>query len=298
MKDKGDIEVIDIDSFVEEIQLKSVDFIKIDTEGGEEAVVAGMDFVLTQYHPDLWIEVNTTTYESILSKLRKHDYVLVDVMGFNLLLLHPSRHSKLEEVSNSVILSALFNNIEKADKYYQHYETAKGWLRDKDQQLQTLTQNNAALNAKYKTAVENYAKVKDWLSAKEQSLNKANNTIQSLTADKCELQKQNQTLQLQKEEQDRSSKLLISQLQEQLEIAERNCKDSNNLLHSFTQDEHQTQLVLQKAQRLIQKQQAEIQLMRVDVDNYRRLVHKITDPWYGRLLLKCYRLLQKFNILK
>lgn len=142
----GEIEVITIDSFVREKNLESVDFIKIDTEGFEISVLDGAKKTISKYYPDLWIEVNSQSFQEVMGRLEQLEYIVVDTLGFNILFLNPRRHTQIEQINNNIVWQAMFNNLERVNIYYKNYLTAKSWNEAKDQKLQLLTAREKALN--------------------------------------------------------------------------------------------------------------------------------------------------------
>ena len=176
----GEIKVTDVDSFCREERISHVDFIKIDTEGFELSVLDGMQSILENSHPDLWIEVSTKSFYDVMKRLSKLNYVLLDVEGFNLFFLNKRRHKNIESVKVETILAAAFYNLERVNIYYKNYITVKGWLASKNNMLVQAEQEtekqkniNASLNEamnttneKYKMALNNYDTVKIWYDNK------------------------------------------------------------------------------------------------------------------------------------
>lgn len=135
----GEIPIIDVDSYVNQEGITAVDFVKIDTEGFEESVLAGMTRVLAMYHPDLWIEVSSESYKNVMSLLQEIGYVIADVDGFNMLFLYSGRHPEIQEVGKETLLRDVFHNLTRVNVYYQNYTTAKKWLSEKDKKYQAQT---------------------------------------------------------------------------------------------------------------------------------------------------------------
>lgn len=135
---EGEIEIIDIDSFCSEVGMETVDFVKIDTEGYEEKVLAGMRTTLKKWHPDLWIEVSRQTVRNVINQMKDFGYILAALGGCNCLFLYQERHPEIKEMSNTDIQEMMLDNLERANKYYRNYETAKRWHQnslDKNEQL-------------------------------------------------------------------------------------------------------------------------------------------------------------------
>ncbi len=167
----GTIEIIDLDSFVGENNINSVDFIKIDVEGFELSVIKGMEKILDRHKPDLWIEVGTETFKQIFDILIPLGYVISDIEGFNVLLLNECRHDKIDEVDYYKVLNAMFYNLNRTNIYYKNYITSKQWLEVR----------NEALNKKIKENDEiksNYVGLKDKYDIELKQLNEKNQILQ------------------------------------------------------------------------------------------------------------------------
>lgn len=205
ISDYGEIEIIDIDSFVDQNQLSQVDFIKIDTEGFEISVLSGMESTLLKYHPDLWVEVSHQSFLEIVQRLNGFGYTLADVEGFNLLFLHETRHDTIPLLSVEHLLDSLFYNLERVNKYYQNYQIAKQWLDSKDKKLQvcedqrsTCQEENTLLYkrlddayAKYKTVLNNYETAKNWVSDREEKINELQERLLKQNEEISALQEKN-----------------------------------------------------------------------------------------------------------
>lgn len=76
----GDLTVstISLDQYIETGKFTSLDFIKIDVEGAEDAVILGMTRTLREYHPVVLVEIHHTdgTESSGLSQLAEMGYQL------------------------------------------------------------------------------------------------------------------------------------------------------------------------------------------------------------------------------
>lgn len=184
---EGSIEILDIDSFTDMNHTGTVDFVKIDTEGYEESVLAGMQNLLQKDRPDVWIEVSSQSFRNVLGRFRELGYVLVDVSGFNMLFLYPDRHSDIRKVDEIVLLEALFHNLGRVNQYYRNYMTAKEWIADKETRIATLAEQLDktstlldATNKKYQGALENYETAKTWVTAKDQRLREAQAAYEAL----------------------------------------------------------------------------------------------------------------------
>ncbi len=207
---EGDIELTDIDSFVVENGLKNIDFVKIDTEGCEESVLTGMEVTIAKFHPDFWIEVSRNSFKNVYSTLKRRGYILVDVIGFNMLFLHADRHDGIKEMDYETLLDSLFHNMERAENHFKNYERSKEWLKAKDAKIQEVENANSKKeqllaearkkleesNQKYKESIKQYETIKEWLKAKDvkmQEVENANSKKEQLLAEaKRNLEETNQ----------------------------------------------------------------------------------------------------------
>lgn len=120
------IEVVDIDSLVQENEIKDViDFVKIDTEGFEVDVLKGMELVLQSMHPDIWVEVGADTCNEVFDKLEQTGYCAVDIEGANVLFLSKERHGQIEPVGQSTIIQKMLYYYQRTNDYYGLYNTVK-----------------------------------------------------------------------------------------------------------------------------------------------------------------------------
>lgn len=192
--DNGEIEITDIDSFTVENQISQIDFIKIDTEGFETSVLSGMKKTLTQYYPDLWVEISHESFHEIIQTLQVYGYTLVDIDGFNLLFMHKNRHDSIQPLNLDNILGPFFYNLERVNKYYKNYLISKQWLASKESMLINSEENftkckeqNALLSErladaseKYRSALNNYETAKLWITERDSKLENAGSEIAAL----------------------------------------------------------------------------------------------------------------------
>lgn len=153
-QDDDSMEIVSIDSFVAENDIKDIDFIKIDVESFEILVLEGMQKVLNQMKPDLWIEVTTETHKKIINDLKELNYVPVDIEGFNILFLNRCRHKDLNDYDSEIILKKMFAYLEKTNTYYNSYLKCKNWLEGKNKQLEKQTETYNILKEKYNNNLE------------------------------------------------------------------------------------------------------------------------------------------------
>jgi len=145
------VEIVDLDTFNTENSIERVDFVKIDTEGFEVLVLQGMNKVIKEYTPDIWVEVTYNTYQDVINKLEIEGYVLWDIEQFNLFFMHPNRHSNISAIYAGKLLDNFFLYLGKTNKYYKDYSVTKQWLENRNKSLEKL---NIAYKAK-STSLEN-----------------------------------------------------------------------------------------------------------------------------------------------
>lgn len=296
------IELVSIDSFVLDYQLKKVDFVKIDTEGFEVDILAGMRDTLAKYRPDLWIEVTASTFSDVLEIVEDFGYVLSDIEGCNILLLNKQRHDDIYEYSKESAIVNMFLYLEKANNYYKNYLTAKGWLSNKDVELGKCREALNIAERKYKEATELYKTAKTWVNKNEiiiESLREESKLLKqncgslqdenlSLKKDFDHLQKENTRIK-QNYESMQDANLLLEQ-----NFAELHKEYAENLQSVATDYEHMI-TVLSELNRKIQTLEVQNGYLKSENNEYRRKLSLITDTKWGRLAIKIYRKLQYFK---
>lgn len=230
-----DIRVVTIDSVRDMLGIQNVDFVKIDTEGFELRVLIGMKHILEQNRPVLWIEVGDQTVADILSFLDQYNYQLAKMSGANLLFM-PERLKQSAQVTLSEALTAEMFYLSRTNAYYKNYETAKKWL-----------------------------------AAKQEQIDKHQETIETLKQQCLQMPK------LEKELEESNEKIAA---QEQL------------LKQSYTELGTQEQL-LESVKRQFQQMNAKLQLLNIKNKEYETKLNKIYGTWYGRMALKVYKVLKK-----
>jgi FkbM family methyltransferase len=92
------VDTIRLDDYVSQLQLKRVDLVKLDVEGGEHEVLEGASLVLTEFRPTLICEVLDATtqawgYEAreIMLTLKRFDFNWFDICSDGSLLAHEIR---------------------------------------------------------------------------------------------------------------------------------------------------------------------------------------------------------------
>ena len=165
------VELVAIDEFIVENEIKNIDFVKIDTEGFELDILYGFMLGIENFKPDFWIEVSANSFSDVINFLEPFGYVLVDIEGFNLLFLHPHRHENIIKYGYNAVLSNMFHYLEKTNLYYKNYETAKKWVANKDQHIVSLKSN--------------ILKSQEEINTLKNEIEIVNNTLEKLKAEYC-----------------------------------------------------------------------------------------------------------------
>jgi len=73
--DKGNIQFISLDTFIDTEKLTKIDLIKIDVEGFEEYVIKGMARLIDKYDPIYWIEIWEDKKEVVFNLLKTYNLI-------------------------------------------------------------------------------------------------------------------------------------------------------------------------------------------------------------------------------
>ena len=301
----GEIEVITIDSFVKEKKIESVDFIKIDTEGYEVSVLDGAQKTISKYYPDLWIEVNSQTFQEIMNRLEQLEYIVADTLGFNILFLNPRRHTKIEQIDINIVWKAMFNNLERVNIYYKNYLTAKGWNEAKEKKLQLASEKEKALNEsldsnkqKLQLAATKEKALNEELASNIQKLQLANTKVSMLDE---ELTKSNQNLQLADIREKALNEKLINSNQKYRELIENYNKleekekkyelEIVKCLKDYDLMSVRTEQMLRR----IAKLEAQNSMLILENSEQKRQLDIIKNSRIGRMGIKAYQVYKKLR---
>lgn len=305
IQSEGEIEVITIDSFVKGKKIESVDFIKIDTEGYEVSVLDGAQKTISKYYPDLWIEVNSQTFQEIMNRLEQLEYIVADTLGFNILFLNPRRHTKIEQIDINIVWKAMFNNLERVNIYYKNYLTAKGWNEAKEKKLQLASEKEKALNEaldsnkqKLQLAATKEKALNEKLASNIQKLQLANTKVSML--DK-ELTKSNQNLQLADIREKALTEKLINSNQKYKELIENYNKleekekkyelEIVKCLKDYDLMSVRTEQMLRR----IAKLEAQNSMLILENSEQKRQLDIIKNSRIGRMGIKAYQVYKKLR---
>lgn len=305
IQSEGEIEVITIDSFVKEKKIESVDFIKIDTEGYEVSVLDGAQKTISKYYPDLWIEVNSQTFQEIMNRLEQLEYIVADTLGFNILFLNPRRHTKIEQIDINIVWKAMFNNLERVNIYYKNYLTAKGWNEAKEKKLQLASEKEKALNEaldsnkqKLQLAATKEKALNEELASNIQKLQLANTKVSMLDE---ELTKSNQNLQLADIREKALNEKLINSNQKYRELIENYNKleekekkyelEIVKCLKDYDLMSVRTEQMLRR----IAKLEAQNSMLILENSEQKRQLDIIKNSRIGRMGIKAYQVYKKLR---
>ncbi|MDQ6600386.1 FkbM family methyltransferase [Bacillus salipaludis] len=98
VKQDGNIQIIKIDN----LEIESPDFIKIDVEGFEYNVLKGMNKTLQKNRPVIWIEIQDENYYNVDSFLNEHGYIQIDRWLDNYIYIKPDGETSLQQVVNKI----------------------------------------------------------------------------------------------------------------------------------------------------------------------------------------------------
>ncbi len=118
-------EAVSLDDYVREAGLGQVDFVKIDTEGFELEVLRGMDSLLYQFSPAVWVETEESHAAETVRYMERHGYFLADVQRMNCLFLHPRKFPDARPMETGKMLAALLEASERAVINEIRYEELK-----------------------------------------------------------------------------------------------------------------------------------------------------------------------------
>ena len=284
IQSEGEIEVITIDSFVKGKKIESVDFIKIDTEGYEVSVLDGAQKTISKYYPDLWIEVNSQTFQEIMNRLEQLEYIVADTLGFNILFLNPRRHTKIEQIDINIVWKAMFNNLERVNIYYKNYLTAKGWNEAKEKKLQLAATKEKALNEKLASNIQKLQLANTKVSMLDKELTKSNQNLQLADIrEKALTEKLINSNQKYKELIENYNKLEEKEKKYELEIVK--CLKDYDLMSVRTE----------QMLRRIAKLEAQNSMLILENSEQKRQLDIIKNSRIGRMGIKAYQVYKKLR---
>ena len=172
--------------------------------------------------------------------------------------MHPIRHDTVNRVDPSKILEGFFKYLEKTNQYYKNYNTAKKWLEERNRTLEQLK-------------ISHQNKIEELKSEYEQQIKTCQLQYEEKYQKKVE--EFESELKAAKDLQDKMSKFLI----EDIKLFD----DQVNAMESIKQ--------------YVRKLQTQNSYLSAENQEYRRKFAKITGTWYGRILVKLYKFLQRLK---
>ena len=339
--DAGDTQkVCTLDTVLSEFQIPYVDFVKIDTEGFELSVLNGMKEILKRDRPALWIEVSGNTVADVYDLLSGFGYSLIDIAAANLLFM---QKDAMRPIGMDQLLEYGLKSLNKANTYYanyskskvqiaslserldaekRNYQTAKGWLDQRGEELQRLRAQKDELLEKARAYQKNYETCKGWLEQRGEELQRLKAREEELREKALACQKdyeackelldqRGEELQRLKEQKDEllekarayqknyeTCKGWLEQRNETLEQTRaelarwKNAGIEKQLAACIAENDDSVEL-LARAKKELQRLQAQNAYLKTENANYARKFAKITATWYGRFALRCYRALRK-----
>lgn len=126
-------------------------------------------------------------------------------------------------------------------------------------------------NQKYKTAEQNYQKVKGWFETKKEQVEQQRETIATLEQ-RC---------------------LQIPKLEKELEKCNEKIASQEQLLKQSYEELGTQEKLLESVKRQLQQMNTKLQLLNIENKEYETKLNKIYGTWYGRIALKVYKVLKK-----
>lgn len=249
------MQVVTLDSVAEKLNLKRIDFVKIDTEGFELRVLGGMKGVIERSRPVLWIEVGEDTVADVVGFLAPYQYQLTRMEGANLLFL-PPESADITKITPVEILQSNMHELNRANIYYQNYEKAKKWVQAKDMRISELQRNTQ--------------------DQKEEIAGLQEKT-KELSTQRNELEKKHAAL---LQESDRQ-KDRIEELESLLQQSYAQLCDEERFLVGVKQQ--------------MQQLSSKLQVANAKNREYELKLNKIYGTWYGRMVLKAYKALKRIK---
>lgn len=324
-------EIISIDDFAQENEVKRIGLIKVDTEGFEIDVLQGAMNTLRRDRPIIWVEVSSETYKRVRRMLEELQYDFADVEAFNMLFIPNEKNKNNIHVSNEKILDAMFLYKTRVDLYFNNYEKTKRRCIEKDQKIDILSAESERLKEKLDITEQNYQKAQECyhttqkkneaLIAENERLTKQLSTMEQ-NYQKTKERNQANTVKI-----DQLGKMVIAkqeeierfheQLDQYVNIAEQYVDDEYKetemsealikqlnhnrligneyagLLAKFVDQSEKNEAFIRDMTQHVNKLQAKVNYLKNENKDYRAKLEKITSVWYGKLGIKVYKALKR-----
>ncbi|NDO39956.1 FkbM family methyltransferase, partial [Anaerotruncus colihominis] len=231
--DSVGIPLTTVDIFVQENQLERLDFVKIDTEGFECDVLAGMQQSIQRFHPAIWVEVSAETGEKVNQLLEQMGYFLADVIRANLLFLDKKLYSEVESYDFKQALYEMLYYLNRTNLYYENYVKMKGWNENniaKNTQLsgqnQILKSQMEELNSQLTNKSNDLIQLNEDFKRQNEDWNIRYEQLEQLNED---FKRQNEDWQTRYDELEQNTKNLQEKINLLLEIQEKLLADKTYL---------------------------------------------------------------------
>ena len=257
--DHEGISMTSVDGYAEKHALK-VDFIKIDTEGFELAVLKGAQKTIVRDHPAIWVEVSETSHAEVRSFLQNYGYCQIDIAGFNVLYLHREKTDGRSLYDEEKILDMMYQYQGKTNTYYGHYIKTKDQLtamkeraQKAEENYETTKQWYAAEKERAQKAEENYETTKQWYAAEKERAQKAEENYETIkqwyAAEKERAQKVEENYQ--------TAKQWYEAEKERARKAEENYEAAKSWLSAERENRASTEMRLLQLQYLLEQREVE-----------------------------------------
>ena len=283
-------ELITIDEYVEKHSLERVDFVKIDTEGFEIAVLEGMAKTIDIYTPIVWVEVAYSSYQNIAQYLAARQYKLLDAFGFNMLYVHESNATPIfPDLSFDRFFDETLKYLERTNTYYRNYTKAKKQNEQQNERYQETRDALGETRSRLEQANSKYREVSEQNQGLKQKLLDANSKYREASEQNRDA---NNKYREASEQNRRLTDNLSVKTEEHKSITQLN-QEYAQALTAHIQLANKEMELLQDLNRLISSQQTQINSLRQENEQYRRKLSRITDTWYGKIAITCYRYMGK-----
>lgn len=308
------IEIITIDTFVEQQAISELDFIKIDVEGFETNVLQGAKQTLTKFLPDIWVEVTLSSYKEVMRQLSCLNYVPVDIEGFNMLFLNRSKHTDLIKYDNDKVLESMFQYLEKTNNYYNNYIQSKKWIKVKDEKIVQLQNLNNDYTIKIKNLEDKQINLQESLQQasfkyreETEKYNKIKQSYQRIVDKYSQLEKEKEQIVIAMQQEKKEAVTSIEKEKEQILAAiqqekkeavtsiEKEKKEIITLVQDVYGQVDDIIGVLKANRATINKLETQNNYLKCENDEYRRKLALVTETFVGKIGIKGYKFLKKIK---
>ncbi|WIF96088.1 FkbM family methyltransferase [Caminicella sporogenes] len=217
------------------------DFIKIDTEGYELKILNGMEKILVQYNPVIWVEVFSNNIENVNEYLNTFNYYIAEKKEKNYIFLKAENEEKKATIINNFIINTVIDfdiqienirskyrdvcldlknkkdYIAKANEKYRNITSQiniyKNKTKEKEDEIRKLEKKIEEFKATNKEINRNYA---EQMKKKEDEIRKLEKKIEKYKATNKEINRNYEEQMKEKEDEIRKLEKKIEEYKEQL----------------------------------------------------------------------------------